>query len=157
MGARRVGLVRLNGVQKEKLHDALLNTNSAVTYSDIAHFASVAKPTAVKHAKVTGLRPKGNYLATRLVKQPKIHARLLRRARLMENYIRVETQCKRGVSVNYLQHRFGGEKKFAAMVLVRVGEALRKEGVSLIRRTKGDQPKRSTPVPSLSQAMRHRV
>ncbi len=149
------GFVKLTAVQKEKLRAALGNP-ALVSYAQVAEKAGVSKPKVIKESQTTGLRPKGNFIESRAVKQPKINARLAVRAKKIEDFVRFEALNKRAVSVNFLQSRFGGEKKFVSAVLARVEKALEAEGKAVIRRTKSDQPKRKSQVSSLSQGMHFR-
>ncbi len=145
---RKKGFVVLTPAQKEKLRAALGNP-ALVSYAQIAEHSGVSRATVIKHARETGYRPRGNFVQTRAVKQPKINARLIERARKMAQFVRDEAAHKRGVSANDLMKRYGGTKKAAVELLKRLEEA----GVPVIRRTQSDQGVRKRGGASLTQVI----
>jgi len=131
-------LMGLERRQRAKLLAAAIDSSN-ISYAQIAKQAGVSKSTVI----ASGLRPKGNLLKSRPVKNPAISARLLARKKAVEQFITDETFAGRAVSVNILQKRFGGEKKFLRLVLENADRVLSETlDRRVIRRTKGDQPKR---------------
>ncbi|MEK6958823.1 MAG: hypothetical protein AABW59_02140 [archaeon] len=124
--------------QRAKLLAAAIDSSN-ISYSQVARQAGVSKSTVI----ASKLRPKGNLIATRQVKNPLMDARLKERKEVISQFIANETFAKRGISVNDLQKRFGGEKKFLKSVIDYVDELLSSTaGIRVIRRTKSDQSKR---------------
>ena len=124
--------------QRARLLAAAIDSDN-ISYSQIARRAGVSKASVIS----SKLRPKGNMFRERPVKNPAVAERLMWRRNAVERFIAGETFAKRAVSINDLQKRFGGEKKFLKDVMNYVDSVLSKTaGVRVIRRTKSDQPKR---------------
>ncbi|MEI7960837.1 MAG: hypothetical protein WCI04_00725 [archaeon] len=133
------GFKPLSGQAFEKLNAAAKDPKN-ITYSDIARAANIPRSTVIKHLKLLVLRPKGNFLKSRSMKQPSIEARLAVREKLMREFILHEVMRGNAVGINQLIARYGGTKSFAGIVLKNVEFDISFRGARIKRLSVADQP-----------------
>jgi|GEM_PF-1982086 len=129
----------LSAAQKQTAIEALKNP-SLITLSQVALRAQISKSAIIALNKRERIRPVGNSIAQRAVKQPKLHARLVERERRIVSFIHDEVSRGKSLSVNLLRERFGGEKKAIKLILQREIDILKSKG-KVVRRITPTDPR----------------
>jgi hypothetical protein len=112
-GGKRKTFQPMTLAERQRLEKQTKNPNN-ITYEQIAKASGLSKAQVIEFCKRTGFRSKGNLLGSREVKRPKVDARLKERAENIRGYYK---RNKGKVSINELQRKFGGEKKFIKSVI----------------------------------------
>lgn len=141
-------------ISKNKLNELsqLVNSSRVLTLNSLADILRVRRATIIKYIvelNRLGRIPDNNPLVKRIKVEslkrtrPYLLRKLVSRRKRMVVFINNCRLKKIPVSVNMLQQKFGGEKKFVKIVLDSIEKEYSKSDNPLIRRTKSDQPKRS--------------
>ena len=106
----------INASEHTRLVNAAKN-RSNITYDQIANSSGLSRAKVIEFVHKLGLRPKGNNLDNRLIKQPRTHARVEARKENMRKFIRMRLRVGGLPTINEIQEECGGEKKLAKLIL----------------------------------------